>query len=103
MNNIEAKIKELLEMYTDEIRSYMRESSNNIGFDERGSMEFVDIFLKKEGGNVFIAKELSNLVSKDEVIKKIKSIKQMINKNDTNSVSGGNYTLNILTGWLENK
>ena len=40
--------RKILIDYTDALRGYMRESHNNIGFDDRDDEEFVDIFLKEE-------------------------------------------------------
>lgn len=40
--------RKLLIMFLDDIRAYERESRNLIGFDERESSEFVDIFEAKE-------------------------------------------------------
>ena len=40
-------LREVLLEYTEDLRRYMRESNNNIGFDEREDSEFVDIFLKE--------------------------------------------------------
>jgi hypothetical protein len=41
-------MRELLIRFLDKIRDYERESHNLIGFDERESEEFVDIFIDGE-------------------------------------------------------
>ncbi|OGU55435.1 MAG: hypothetical protein A2V66_16820 [Ignavibacteria bacterium RBG_13_36_8] len=52
--NVEAGVmrktedRSLLINFLDDLREYMRESCNNIGFDERENEEFVDIFLSGE-------------------------------------------------------
>ena len=43
---MKGQIKEMLILFLDSIRDYERESQNLIGYDERESSEFVDIFLK---------------------------------------------------------
>lgn len=43
----EAETRRLLIEFLDDVRNYMRESNNNIGFDERTSEEFVDTFLSE--------------------------------------------------------
>ena len=42
------EIRDILIRYAENLRDYERESRNMIGFDERDSEEFVDIFLKGE-------------------------------------------------------
>jgi len=41
------EIRKVLIDFLDEIRNYERESHNMLGFDERESEEFVDIFIDK--------------------------------------------------------
>lgn len=38
--------EELLRRYTYDLRNYMRDSHNNIGFDDREDEEFVQIFIE---------------------------------------------------------
>jgi hypothetical protein len=38
--------EELLRRYTYDLRNYMRDSHNNIGFDDREDEEFVEIFVE---------------------------------------------------------
>jgi len=43
-----SKLRDILIEYTDSLRDYIRESSEDISLDERDSSEFVDTFLKRE-------------------------------------------------------
>lgn len=43
-----AIIRKVLIEYTSSLRNYIRESGNNLAYDEREDEEFVDIFLAKK-------------------------------------------------------
>ena len=45
-------MKDILIEFMDSIRGYVRESDTNIAFDERDSIEFVEIFLKDYFDNI---------------------------------------------------
>lgn len=70
--------RQLLIDFLDELRKYMRESGINIGFDERYSSEFVDIYLANKqltdvsGSLLASLKEIEALYEKlDAAYKKI--------------------------------
>lgn len=42
------ELRDILIRYTEQLRSYIHESGNNLAYDDRESAEFVDIFLKSE-------------------------------------------------------
>ena len=74
MKPTKENIEELLIHFLDDMRDYQRESNNNVGFDERTSKEFIDIYLEH---NYYLGHFQEDKTVSDEEIDKIRKMEDL--------------------------